>query len=701
MARPRSLQVPTAYSGNANAALAPVGAGIAAVNPLEGAAYVASVLEGNAEQTRKFEAEQNRRADNLRIAKAQRDFEFEAAKQAEELDPLAPDYEDQVHQIYTQEGGLAGQAAGFATGEGQSAYAIGVADAAGKARIGAYQRKHKAVIADALGQRDILENEARNRLRENPDSPDEALADFHAQADRLNSLLPPEIVAEADRKFNAALVYDRAEGLAEAGRADEARAFLDGPDAAGVDPASIRSAKRRVNEVENQVRLDRLRDTADQVGELRYKVGTGEWGRDEVLAADKTGLFKDREGEKWSLLAAVDATQKAAVSLARKKTAAMEKYSNSAGLDTQDEADLVYEEAAKDFDGETQTPQSFAAEFVNSTGFVPGPIKDILDKGGRPSTNPEALAQAGAIHEAIVARTGGVPGLKVAPSVVMTAKLIDAGVPAQEAAAEVQEMVRAGNGQVERLEKSFREETKDKDWADDLADRLDLDIDLIKTDPDLLDDYKNLTEFYYTRNNGNAELAGAAAAEQITLNRGASSMFGDEERLSEGDPVTVMKSRVRADYFTKPEIQEYLESKVKEDLGTLGVAPAGGWGVSEGGVPPVKLEYTKRTKDDLAHGRPPRYRIMVRTDYDAYRPIESTDPRNPYLEFTLPTSTEFMVDTGGLAQERRRRLQATGDRGLAAAMQRDRAKRGKNSIPGDSIAPVPVEDPLSGIVGGP
>ena len=276
MARPRSLQTPTAYSGNANAALAPAAAAIAAVNPFDGAAYAASVLGKNAEQTRQFEDEQNRRADNLRITKAQRAFEFEAAKQAEELDPLAPDYEDQVHRIYTQEGGLAGQAAGFATGAGQSAYAIGVEDAAGKARIGAYQRKQKAVISDALGQRDILENEARNRLRENPDNPDEALADFHAQADRLNSLLPPEIVAERDRKFNAALVYDRAEGLAEAGRADEARAFLDGPDAAGVDPEVVRTAKRRVNEVESQLRLDRLRDTTNAVAELEYRIGTGE-----------------------------------------------------------------------------------------------------------------------------------------------------------------------------------------------------------------------------------------------------------------------------------------------------------------------------------------------------------------------------------------------------------------------------------------
>ena len=338
-----------------------------------------------------------------------------------------------------------------------------------------------------------LENEARNRLRENPGDPDGALADYHAQVGRLNDLLPPAVVAEEDRKFNAALVLDRAEGLAESGRADEARAFLDGPDAAGVDPAQIRSAKRRVQEIDNQNRIDHLRDTAGQLGELHYRVGAGEWGRDQILAAEKRGLFQDREGDKWALFAVADAVQKKQIDLDRFRTSAMEKYSTGTGVDTQKEADLVWSEEAKNLPENPGDLPAFAAQFVSQAGLVPTPVQDMIAKGDRPSGTPDNLALAARMHAEIMSRNPSAV-TKAGPLVEQTAQLIRDNVPPLEAAKEVQQARTLGPS--DQLKAQFKETTKTTEWASDLADRSGVDEDTINSDPRLIDDYRRLTEHY-------------------------------------------------------------------------------------------------------------------------------------------------------------------------------------------------------------
>ena len=659
MARPFSLGIPTALSGNALASFSTAAPTIR-MTAIED---IASDLKSNEEKQARLEEEQNERADRMRGVQAENKYELEATKRVAELNPKDADYEEQVQSIYREEATVAGEASGMVNAGMIDEYNTRAENAAGQARLGAYQKKRGVMMTEAATERDNLENALRNRVRENPDDVEFALEDFKAKASRINEMLPPAMVAAADEALKDQLVIDAAEGLAEAGRINEAMEFLDSDEAAGVDPASIRTMKRRVKEIEGEQRRTILRETKGMVAELDHRIRIGEAGAGDIKAADAAGLFDERPEKKFQLMTLAAQVQKARANEGRDATAANEKYAAGGGLDTQAETDLVWEEYAGSFDNESgQTHQQFVAAFTKEATFVPKPVRQMIQKGNR-TADANQLAEAATYHREI---TNAVPSVNTGAGkqVEMTADLIGSGMHPLEAAKTVREQIAKGGQPV--LNDKFKEEAKDDpDWAQDFADRLDLPIDLVNTDPALAEDHKRLSKSFYLANGGDWEAARSASTNVLSRTRGASTLFtgGEAEFFVKYDPVSILADQVSNKYATRQEMQDLIEGQVRTGIEASGLVPgvsAAGrtpWGMDEG-RPPVKLQSTDATRRTVEAGDPAVYLVLIRNEAGGYERINKANGEP--LTYTLPSSFEYMklTDTAGrmIDAERKRGL---------------------------------------------
>lgn len=477
----------------------------------------------------------------------------------------------------------------------------------------------------------------------------------------VDANLPGPMIRKRNEQLADDLVLSAAEGMAEQGRADDALAFLDGAAAEGVAPEHIRQMKRRIRQIDNQARVDFLRDTAGDAAELTHLVQTGQAGAREIDAARDAGLFQDREQLEWALRTSAVNVAKAN---ARRGNSLREAYEDLAAGDAdQATTNLIYDhllESAQDSSGEIMPPADRLAlglQLATKTKYVPAGLVADVKENSR-SNNPDALAMAAMAHRQIVAAVPGAPTGATNRSE-LVAHLFDAGMPADEAA---QLVISKTEGVAPpNVGETWTKRTKDVDWNERIAAATGglLSEDAVATDPRLVSDTMALAEEFF-KVTGDPEAAIAYAARTAARGRAPTKVFG-ADHVQKYAPDAVLSSRIDSSLIKRDEIPQLIENETRSALQAAGVTPAtlehgkDPWEVHNG-RPPVRLFTDKRTKDEVMTGQPVTYRVLVRHQNGGYTPIR--DKSGQYVRYTLPTQTEALVALGAPERRRRERIKA-------------------------------------------
>lgn len=622
-------------------------------------------LVSYAENAEALERDQNQRIDAMRAVKARGRVIESAMGRVDDLDPLSPDYEKDVYNIYREESEAAVEAAGFTSGEAADVFRIQQEEAAVKARMAAFDHKRQSIVEDAAATREDLEAAAMNRARENPDDVDGIFEQFEQDALSVDSLLPDHVRKQRNADLRDGLILSRAEGLAEQGRVQEANDFLDSAAAEGVDPSHVRQMKRRVRQIESNARADFQRATAGQVAELAHLVGTGQAGPREIDAARDSGLFRGREAMEWQLRSAYTNVAKAQAKKGRALELAAERV--SAGTAGQKDVDRVFEHELSSLpeDATTDDKMDVAMRLTRETSYVPSPIKDMVANAGR-SNDAEKVAMAAETHRTLKEQNQFVD-TGASGQTELVAEMIAAGADPNEAAETI--ITAARTRDPARSKKVWNETVKDQDpdWNEIIADNNPhLDEDDVEANIDMRADADLLAQQYHSAGTP-VEDAQVYAAKVVGRKYGTSTMF-DVSKAQQYAPEIMLRETTPFKALYEPEdFVKFLEEDLVTGLQGVGVTP----GVSEAGqepwevqdgLPPAIVVTDRQTSRDLAAGRQPTYEVRVRNEYGGYVPVRTTDPGQPFMRYTLPTAAEFGTRTGVEGRRETQRAKARAHR---------------------------------------
>lgn len=250
--------------------------------------------------------------DNITAVKGEASFRSTLAENESKLDPLSPDYEQQLKELHESTLASFTESTKFATAAGEKTFAGKLAAISTGSQTLATVNRKKALSAEAIRVRGEATDSALGAIRADPDGFDAYLAEYAGATSRLNPSIQPELLPGLNAGFADAALSARAEGYALQGRFDDARKVVD-ENQKELTPEQYRATKQLIRSIEAEATQARFAGTAAQVADLQIKiteapdVKTLNLLRRQVDTLDAQGFFKGREGEKSAMVTRVNA----------------------------------------------------------------------------------------------------------------------------------------------------------------------------------------------------------------------------------------------------------------------------------------------------------------------------------------------------------------------------------------------------------
>lgn len=646
-----------AGAGNARSALVNFAVRGPRTNPLQ---ELGASLESYADL-----AQENAvRADNLRSVEAEGTFQKRVTTGIQDLDPLAPDYRDQVERVYSESAEAVQADTEFTTRQVAEEFQLRLKEQSNKGSLLAIVNQREALAEDATRRYGEAADETLADIRQDPDGADDYLAAFAGKTQRLNDAIPPESRRKLAEAFGDDALVAQIEGLALAGRYDEAKEAADA-NQGDLTTEAFRGIKRRIREIENTARQDELAATAKTVADIEIRIDdeTTVSGLDrlrrEIDVLQETGLFEGRQGTRSSLVKQINTARERLLKQDAEVGSALKKFDSGTGVDTQREADQVWGlYQGKIADNDPQAVTQHVAEFTARSGFVPTAYKRLLENAER-AESPETLASAAVLYRDISKKAPEVDyGLPATGSRVrLTAAAIDLlGIAPQEASQLILDRI-PDRATLDARRKQFEEDfgvdfdARDTLQNEDLATTAWFSDDAVISEA-AARDYEKMLRLHYDLS-GDETLAKTAAARRFREVYGETRV-GGELRVAKHAPERFFPGATNTLLDVK-EKSRVLDGDLKAHLDAYGIKPAivvgaeeateDGGVIDASGIPPYALAADTQTERDLARGQRPTYEVRVRNAYGILVPQRVTLPDGSakILRYRMPTLDELQA----------------------------------------------------------
>jgi hypothetical protein len=311
------LDIPVAGGDSARSAQGSTSRDASGLVPRSNAAsQLGDALGALALQTKQSEARNAEHADLLAATRASAEYEAAAKLGVDALNPLAPDYEDQLNTVLTEARESAIANSGVSNTKRRERLAMQF-EAAGIGLAAQATLNRREVLAKE-GSRVFtqLADATMAKIQADPDAAGVYMAELMAQGEGALATVNPEALPAIMAAVEQAAVDARVRGYAAAGQFELARTLADA-EKEKLGANGHRSIKTAITSEEQRQKNERLIETQERVAdiELRISRATNSMELDEAqLALDAAiaeGLFEGRPGQRISQQQVIDARRRA------------------------------------------------------------------------------------------------------------------------------------------------------------------------------------------------------------------------------------------------------------------------------------------------------------------------------------------------------------------------------------------------------
>jgi hypothetical protein len=363
--------------------------------------------------------EDSGKADGLRLAEAQAAFARRSTEFLEGLDPLAPDYNEQM------EAGLAALADSVA-----SEYQMELPE--NQDRLNSALRVRTDGFATTAGsqRRSAVESEAerlagkyfdefRSKVTADPRGFVEHRKEFNARMAEIRGSIPPERLPAWEDAIEKGSDMAIVDGLAQEGDFDAARTVLDQLRDT-MSPEDYEKQKRRIDALRQETARQAAENGAATRAELAGRLGLVETLDDldaleaDFAAAVQEGMFVNNDGDRVRMQTAITQGRREMAKEQRRRSEIYTAHQSGVVLDTQAEVDVAWDvhvETAARRGKDMSDPVVMGSEiagFISRTGQVPKRVQGLM-AGAEITSEPTALAQAAALHGLVTAQNPHAP----------------------------------------------------------------------------------------------------------------------------------------------------------------------------------------------------------------------------------------------------------------------------------------------------
>lgn len=628
------------------------------------------------------EGERAKSRDALRLVDTETQFQTELLEYSNQLDAEDPNYGDLLRSKAFSLRDNALDAGLFETEEASQAFTERAMVFTKNALLDGVTRRQAIIEKKASSQFETFANQMISDVRADPDNAQAYMDLFSGQAGDLQHAMRPEVYNSFSEKIKQTVPLAIAEGMAENGDFDGARAYLDSKEASAAGLAERRSTHKRINGIENEYRVEKSRERSVQIADTWDMIDSGAINSLGDLDAKTQGLFDDDNwGTRVSMRKAIRAKQKSETNASRQLIEIGEGLAAGFGFQSQSDADKYWEAgrktAFKDLDEASLV--KLGVSFARQGNFVPSEIKTRVRTGER-SNDPDVLANSVEIHRELQRVSPGVATGAGDRVTEVSALMTHAGMDPREAAAAVIEGEVDTAGRVTR-QSEWKSAAKDAkfDPRKDLADAMG--VDGAELAPDVVDQYRTLAQHHYL-NTGDFDTAKASAFAQLREQRGLSqTSVGGKSHYTAYSPEAMLRARVPGISKLEPEVA----TKVIDEYIRKGAADLG-FHLPEGQDQNYDLYMDDDAKAAAAQGREFMYtlREISPNGVPTYRYVTKKDGTRVHLKLSLPSSA-FVMQSDAVANHLRGEKEAVDDAKLddidRAVAQWRRRGRNQNKRP--------------------
>ncbi len=576
--------------------------------------------------------------DGIRAVQVEGAFKRRVEREISALDPLATDYFAKVQDIVNGGRDSAMADGGFLTdsvasntdkrltaiGEGVLTLSIGT--------------RQEAIEKNAIAERGQSADAALADIRKDPDGSSLYTDQFNGDLARLSAGINPDNRRAFDEAFSDAALIAKVEGLAAAGRGDEARA-LAAKEAGQLSPKQNRALKRSIRAIETAARQDLDVENSEELKALELDLINGRAGRDAVEAADVAGLFEGNDTKRLAMERIVVARETKLREIQEEKTLILSKVKSGTGLDTQKEVDIFYGMSVKaakprlDLLNEDQREAALldlGSQVAVETGQLPTPIKRIIENAERVE-DADIIARAARYHDQISAAAPGVDtGVGDRGKRVSAAHEL-LGLSYAEAAAYI--VSRTPDAKVLDLRrKQFDVDNPEFNPTEELADVFDVDESQVTAGPRIR--YERLLRLEFELS-GDPTISRAVAARTMKETFGLTGVGGAEALVLMEHPAESFFPGASNVSLTFEQKTEILNSDVSAVLAAFDIRAPLIEGAEDADLPEFMFVTTDKTRKLLAAGERPEYDIYVLNSFGI--------PVKLPLSYVMPTTELLMA----------------------------------------------------------
>jgi len=553
-------------------------------------------------------------ADSLRMSQAQTRFKTDVDTRVAGLDPTNPDYQNQVEEIYqaASEAALSEASPTRSSNSERMNVWLGNQTTAGRAIAIANQRQGLAEAA--VTEFEALSKQTLDQVRRDPDGHaayqeemDEALASF-AEA------IPQKAQEALEQSYKKQAVEAVVEGLAEAGRHDEARQAIE-QNAAVLTADQRRGLSSVQRGIESRQKTERRATFARRFADVEVAILEAndfqglQATRGLIDTLQAQGAFVDSPGAKPQLLRQLQAKQKAMVNQTRDEDNVMAKLQRGLGLDSQKEADAGWKHYSRTISPEA-TPADLIDHLVSYTEgatIAPTELNNLIARGER-ADSEEQLAMSSLAVERLSERapSAWVKSGDDSPRANLVNALVSTGFDREEAARLVIDQSK-DQAAIKQRKEEFNDTFDGFDFRESLADEMAEGIFPFSSGPEPsqipaahVQSYRRGVSALY-RLTGDMDTSLTAAAKQFQRRASLSDLAGGA--VIDFPAETTFPNSVG---LGGDQLKDIIRSDVISTLSSLGVPELEG---DFGGKMRWRLVSDERTKRDMREGLPPTYRI--------------------------------------------------------------------------------------------
>jgi hypothetical protein len=620
------------------------------------------------------------RRDQLTAARLNARFNRQAEEELAQLDPTAPDHDQQVQSVLASLREDTIEQAEFHTDQVQEAFSADLFVRGEGYRGHAAGQRREALAVQATEDLQTHLNQYAASVRDDPNAVDAYRIELDQNVDRLLTAIPPEQHDNVRREIELQTINALVDGLAEEGRYAEARAVID-ENPEDLDAGQARALRRRIRATRSRRRQEFLRATAGQVAELEIQLARANTEEEIQLVerriedAREQGLDTGREGAFATLIRRLENQRNQIVQEERAYTNTLTNFSRGAGVTSQEEADLLWEgqpDAGRPgLRGDVPTDPTQPlngdhidqiSQFVSRAGFVPTAVERRMEAAERVN-NPDLLAQAAILQRSIRNQVGPEVDTGAGDRVEMALTTMEfQGVEPHLAAETVINSSPLDRAQREQRSELFREEIEQQIDFEQVADDVTTgagigglvgigDLDASNLSARARSDYVGALEHFFVQS-GDRELSHRQALRVLRENNGTSTASDGRTEFTRHPPERFLGAELNSE--ARRILQERAGDLIRQDLERD--LSASGINIAEfteaDGLPRYSLVADDRTDTELRRSGVPSYQVRINIGGGAMVPVRvtRTDGSTGYFRYTPPVS-EAEIGTLPLANE--------------------------------------------------